>query len=128
MESPGPSSPPRRPTFTHRIVASCKEREPEGPGGIRTRPIKCRDGTLVYPWSIPPRDQMIKKLKTETFDVLVIGGGCVGAGGACVRACVVGGGAGWRGGAGWGMTIRSSEPYPTHTTTTIHTDACMLDA
>ena len=47
---------------------------------IRTTPIKCRDGTLVYPYSLPTRDQQLVRLKKEAFDVLVIGGGCVGSG------------------------------------------------
>lgn len=45
-----------------------------------TRPIPCRDGTLVFPFSLPPRDALVKRLEKEVFDVLVIGGGCVGAG------------------------------------------------
>lgn len=51
------------------------------PRDFKTKPIKCRDGTLVFPFSIPGRDAQLKKLKAESFDVLVIGGGCVGAGG-----------------------------------------------
>lgn len=57
------------------------------PRDFKTKPIKCRDGTLVYPFSIPARDDQVKKLKTESFDVLVIGGGCVGAGGAWGVVC-----------------------------------------
>lgn len=45
-----------------------------------TRAIPCRDGTLVFPFSLPLRDTQIKKMQTETYDLLVIGGGCVGAG------------------------------------------------
>lgn len=55
------------------------------PRDFKTKPIKCRDGTLVYPFSIPGRDAQLQRLKKEGFDVLVIGGGCVGAGGTCVR-------------------------------------------
>ena len=47
---------------------------------MRTTPIKCRDGTLVYPYSLPTRDAQLNRLKKEKFDVLVIGGGCVGSG------------------------------------------------
>ena len=32
------------------------------------------------PWSSPSRDEETSALQTEQFDVLVIGGGCVGAG------------------------------------------------
>lgn len=63
-------------------MSSCKEGKDAGsPEVPTTRPIKCRDGTLVYPFSIPPRDKQLDRLKQETFDVLIIGGGCVGAGG-----------------------------------------------
>ncbi|GAB5036550.1 glycerol-3-phosphate mitochondrial [Nannochloropsis oceanica] len=47
---------------------------------MRTTPIKCRDGTLVYPYSLPTRDDQLGRLKKESYDVLVIGGGCVGSG------------------------------------------------
>lgn len=43
-------------------------------------PIQCVDGTTVVPWACPPREEDIKSLETDTFDVLVVGGGCVGAG------------------------------------------------
>jgi len=46
----------------------------------RVTPIKCRDGTMVTPYVPPPRDQQLKRLQNEAFDVLVIGGGCVGTG------------------------------------------------
>ena len=45
-----------------------------------TKPIKCRDGTSVYPWSAPSRESHIKSLREDKFDVIVIGGGCVGNG------------------------------------------------
>jgi glycerol-3-phosphate dehydrogenase len=48
--------------------------------GATTRPIPCRDGTLVFPFSTPSRSGLMKKLETDFYDVLVIGGGCVGAG------------------------------------------------
>lgn len=41
---------------------------------------RCEDGTTVIPWSAPTREEQLDRLKTETFDVVVIGGGCVGAG------------------------------------------------
>ena len=47
---------------------------------IDTKPIECRDGTKVFPWSAPSREQQIESLREEVFDVLVIGGGCVGSG------------------------------------------------
>jgi len=62
-------------------VASCRALEDDTIKEIRTRPIKCRDDTLVYPYSVPTREKQLKRLQNETFDVLVIGGGCVGAGG-----------------------------------------------
>jgi glycerol-3-phosphate dehydrogenase len=34
----------------------------------------------VIPWSAPPRSDQINKLQTEEYDLLVIGGGCVGSG------------------------------------------------
>jgi len=43
-------------------------------------PIKCEDGTYVIPWTAPSRDLQVQRLKDEAFDVVVIGGGCVGAG------------------------------------------------
>mmetsp|Transcript_19885 Transcript_19885/g.38996 ORF Transcript_19885/g.38996 Transcript_19885/m.38996 type:complete len:646 (-) Transcript_19885:718-2655(-) len=46
----------------------------------KTLPIACRDGTMVFPWAAPSREQQLQELETEKFDVLVIGGGCVGAG------------------------------------------------
>lgn len=35
----------------------------------------------MIPYLPPSREQQIKRLKEEIFDVLVIGGGCVGSGG-----------------------------------------------
>lgn len=68
-------------------TAACKEngtRREQSPAeqleDMRTTPIKCRDGTLVYPYSLPTRDAQLDRLKKETYDVLVIGGGCVGSG------------------------------------------------
>jgi hypothetical protein len=43
-------------------------------------PIKCEDGTTVIPWTSPTRAEQLERLRTEEFDLLVIGGGCVGAG------------------------------------------------
>ena len=43
-------------------------------------PIKCDDGTSVIPWVAPSRADQIKRLETEEFDVVIVGGGCVGAG------------------------------------------------
>eukprot|EP00518_Triparma_eleuthera_P020377 CAMPEP_0197559176 /NCGR_PEP_ID=MMETSP1320-20131121/20706_1 /TAXON_ID=91990 /ORGANISM="Bolidomonas sp., Strain RCC2347" /LENGTH=624 /DNA_ID=CAMNT_0043120577 /DNA_START=65 /DNA_END=1936 /DNA_ORIENTATION=- len=43
-------------------------------------PIKCVDGTTVVPYRVPSRKKQINRLKKETFDVLVIGGGSVGSG------------------------------------------------
>lgn len=43
-------------------------------------PIQCQDGTSVMPWSAPPREQQVTRMREEVFDVLVIGGGCVGSG------------------------------------------------
>ena len=44
------------------------------------KPIKCDDGTSVIPWQAASRSTQLKRLETENFDVVVIGGGCVGAG------------------------------------------------
>jgi len=49
-------------------------------GESKTRAIRCRDGTLIFPWSAPSRESQIDNLKTKEFDILVIGGGCVGNG------------------------------------------------
>lgn len=39
------------------------------------------DNDQQYAWSpLPTRDDMLKSLQTEQFDVLVIGGGATGAG------------------------------------------------
>lgn len=46
----------------------------------RTLPIACRDGTMVFPWAGPSRAEMVAKLQSTKFDVLVVGGGCVGSG------------------------------------------------
>ena len=43
-------------------------------------PLKCEDGTTVIPWASPSRSEQLDRLQKEDFDVLVIGGGCVGAG------------------------------------------------
>ncbi|GMH99362.1 hypothetical protein TrVE_jg13345 [Triparma verrucosa] len=43
-------------------------------------PIRCVDGTTVVPYRTPSREEQIKRLKSETFDVLVIGGGSAGSG------------------------------------------------
>ena len=63
-----------------RLVPLCRALD-DNIKDIRTRPIKCRDHTLVYPYSVPTREKQLKRLQNETFDVLVIGGGCVGSGG-----------------------------------------------
>ncbi len=42
--------------------------------------IKCEDGSSVLPWLPPTREEQKKRLKTEVFDVLVIGGGATGSG------------------------------------------------
>lgn len=43
-------------------------------------PIKCDDGTTVLPWDPPSRLAQLSRLENEEFDLVVIGGGCVGAG------------------------------------------------
>jgi glycerol-3-phosphate dehydrogenase len=43
-------------------------------------PIKCEDGTTVLPWDPPTREAQLARLEGEEFDLVVIGGGCVGAG------------------------------------------------
>jgi glycerol-3-phosphate dehydrogenase len=43
-------------------------------------PIKCSDGTAVTPFSLPSRAEQLARLENEVFDVVVVGGGCVGAG------------------------------------------------
>lgn len=43
-------------------------------------PIPCQDGTMVTPWSAPNRRAHMESLRSSDFDVLVVGGGCVGAG------------------------------------------------
>lgn len=49
--------------------------------GARIAPIGCVDGTYVTPWSCPTREEQLQSLQSEEeFDVLVIGGGCVGTG------------------------------------------------
>ena len=47
-----------------------------------------RDGTEVKPYVAPTREEQIKALKEDVFDVLVIGGGCVGSGGELVLGFV----------------------------------------
>ena len=42
--------------------------------------LKCEDGTSVLPWLPPSRDEQKKRLKSESFDILVIGGGATGSG------------------------------------------------
>ena len=42
--------------------------------------IKCEDGSSVLPWLPPTRDEQKKRLKSEVFDILVIGGGATGSG------------------------------------------------
>lgn len=48
---------------------------------LHWRVCRGRDGTEVKPYVAPTREGQIKALKEEVFDVLVIGGGCVGSGG-----------------------------------------------
>ncbi|CAM9701423.1 unnamed protein product, partial [Phaeothamnion confervicola] len=47
---------------------------------VTPAPIRCRDGTVVIPYLAPPRAEQLRRLREEEFDVLVIGGGCVGSG------------------------------------------------
>ncbi|KAF0689660.1 Aste57867_18897 [Aphanomyces stellatus] len=51
-------------------------------GGVfkYVRPITCEDGQEIVPWEVPERAVQLKKLKSEEFDVVVIGGGATGAG------------------------------------------------
>uniref|UniRef100_A0AAV1TQ03 Glycerol-3-phosphate dehydrogenase n=1 Tax=Peronospora matthiolae TaxID=2874970 RepID=A0AAV1TQ03_9STRA len=43
-------------------------------------PITCEDGTTVVPYETPSRAEQLKRLQTEQFDVLIIGGGATGSG------------------------------------------------
>ena len=43
-------------------------------------PIPCEDGTTVLPWVAPTRAAQLARLQAEEFDLVVVGGGCVGAG------------------------------------------------
>ncbi|CAM9299413.1 unnamed protein product, partial [Chrysoparadoxa australica] len=52
----------------------------EYPKQVPPAPIKCPDGTLVIPYLPPTRESQLKRLEDEDFDLLVIGGGCVGSG------------------------------------------------
>lgn len=51
-----------------------------------TRACRCEDGTTVVPWSTPSRADALRRLQEQEFDVLVVGGGCVGAGAALEAA------------------------------------------
>jgi FAD dependent oxidoreductase len=75
--------------FTPRANASSDSSKPVVPpssaapaaaGHYVPQPIKCEDGTYVIPWATPSREEQLRRLKSEEFDVVVIGGGCVGAG------------------------------------------------
>ncbi len=54
-------------------------------------PIPCVDGTTILPFVFPSRSEQIESLKKgikeQPFDLLVIGGGCVGTGVAFDAAC-----------------------------------------
>ena len=63
-------------TGGHALHAHDKKRRPR----TNPSPIKCRDGTTVVPYVPPSREEQIKRLKDQAFDVLVVGGGCVGSG------------------------------------------------
>jgi hypothetical protein len=43
-------------------------------------PILCEDGSSVRPWDAPSRAAQLARLEGEEFDLVVVGGGCVGAG------------------------------------------------
>jgi hypothetical protein len=43
-------------------------------------PRSCEDGTTVIPWGAPKRSLQLARMQEETFDLVIIGGGCVGAG------------------------------------------------
>ncbi len=49
------------------------------PSPPRERPTLPFDPKAV-PWRPPPRSASIQRAKSETFDLVVIGGGCVGTG------------------------------------------------
>jgi hypothetical protein len=42
--------------------------------------IQCEDGKSISPWLPPSRNDQKQRLKTESFDILVIGGGATGSG------------------------------------------------
>lgn len=42
--------------------------------------IACQDGSTIIPYQVPTRETQLKKLQTEDYDVLVIGGGATGSG------------------------------------------------
>ena len=41
-------------------------------------PVRCDDGTLVTPYAAPTRAEQMRRLEAEEFDLVVVGGGCVG--------------------------------------------------
>lgn len=43
-------------------------------------PITCEDGSVITPYEVPTRAEQLRRLRSEQFDVLVVGGGATGAG------------------------------------------------
>jgi glycerol-3-phosphate dehydrogenase len=83
--SPSSSSPAASPASSALLSRNRTRRGGGGGGGGKSRhpgpsPIPCRDGTMVTPYRFDSREEQLERLQEEIFDVVVIGGGCVGGG------------------------------------------------
>ena len=63
FETPSLSCDAKKPTLSSMVTA-----------------IDCEDGSTVLPYEVPSRSTQVSRLRSEPFDVLVIGGGATGAG------------------------------------------------
>ena len=62
------------------LGAAVTHREVHMESWSKAEPVMCEDGHLIRLWVPPTRQEQLSRLKTEEFDVLVIGGGATGSG------------------------------------------------
>jgi glycerol-3-phosphate dehydrogenase len=78
--TPSPPQPKFQPLHPAPLATSSSLKSPSSKSQPGEVAIKCVDGSYIIPYTVPSRNKQIERLKNEKFDVLIIGGGAVGAG------------------------------------------------